>query len=324
MTNDAQFKPQARIGVVLVNWNSDEVTILCVQSLMRGKRVPDCIVIVDNASQARSVERIIESCPTAHIIRNNINYGFTGGNNVGLGYLLKKDYDYAWILNNDTEVTPNCLSLLETSLLENPGVAAVTGKIYYYGKDRLLWFAGVTFNRFTFKIGHRGLGEVDNGQYDLAEKIDFFDGCSLLVRCAVLKRVGLFDNHFFAYNEDLDLAFRMKQDGFSILYNPQAVLYHKIGSSISKNDFQAAAGGTSTPLQQFLANRNRIYIARKYANTSQKIISISLIILKALFLTFVMILLNRKQKAIAVWSGIFHGILDDIQGVMQESSRMPY
>jgi len=324
MTNGTQFKPQARIGVVLVNWNSDEVTIPCVQSLMRGKRVPDCIVIVDNASQAGSVERIIESCPTAHIIRNNINYGFTGGNNVGLGYLLENNYDYAWILNNDTEVAPDCLSLLESSLFENPDVAAVTGKIYYYGKDRLLWFAGVTFNPLTFKIGHRGLGEIDNGQYDIAEKIDFFDGCSLLVHCSVLKKVGLFDNHFFAYNEDLDLAFRIRKKGFSIFYNPLAVLYHKTGCSISKNSNKAVTGGSSTPLQQFLANRNRIYIVRRYASPPNKIVAISLIILNALYITLVMIFLNRWQKAIAVWSGVFHGIFDDIQDVIQEPHGIPY
>lgn len=324
MANENVFKSYTRIGVVLVNWNSDEVTIPCVESLLSGSRVPDCIVIVDNASLPGSVERIIESCPSVHIIRNKANYGFTGGNNIGLAYLLENNFDYAWILNNDTEVDPTCLEALASSLDGNTGVAAVTGKIYYHGKDRLLWFAGATFNWLTFKIGHRGLGEIDNGQYDINENIDFFDGCSILVRCEVLKMVGLFDNHFFAYNEDLDLAFRIRKRGYAMLYIPQSVLYHKIGSSIGKNTFQATTGGTSTSVQQFLMNRNRIYIARRYANIVPKIVSISALILHALYLTPVMILLNRSAKVRAVWRGLFHGIFDDIRSIMIDPQEMPY
>lgn len=324
MLNDPDNKPDTRIGVVLVNWNSDEVTIPCVESLVSGSRVPDCIVIVDNGSRPESVENIIAACPTAHIIRNRNNYGFTGGNNAGLAYLLEKKFDYAWILNNDTEVDPDCLAVLANSLDVNHDAAAVTGKIYSYGTDRLLWFAGATYARLAFRIGHRGLGEIDNGQYDHEEKIDFFDGCSLLIRCEVLQEVGLFDNHYFAYHEDLDLAFRISKRGFSMFYNPQALLYHKTGISIGKNTRRPEVGGTSTPVQHFLINRNHIYVARRYAGLAPRLVSIVSLVLQALYLTPALVLLNRKAKVHAVWSGIFHGIFDDIRAIQTEPQEMPY
>lgn len=320
---DTSIKTSHTVGVVLVNWNSDEYTVACIESLLNGSMVPDVIVVVDNASKSGSVERILEAFPSVHIIRNACNYGFTGANNIGLKYLLANNVAYAWILNNDTIVAYDCLESMISLLNGNDDVAAVTGKIYYYDTDNVLWFAGSKYNKYTFKISHRGQGEIDRGQYDKTEVIDFFDGCSFLVFCAVLREVGLFDEHFFAYNEDIDLSFRIRQKGYKILYMPRAEIKHKVGVSIRENTDQNA-GGTSTPLQYYLSMRNRIYILRRYGNIFQKNFGIFTVVFFALYFSIVLILLGRSKKAYAAWTGILNGLTDNISTIDVNANTVPY
>src|SRR6266850_7739598 len=100
----------ARVGLIVLNWNGAEFTIPCVQSVLQGRITPSRIVIVDNGSTDGSVERIRKQFPSLDLQANSQNLGFTGGNNGAIEILLQSDVEYVWLLNNDTEVAPDCLA----------------------------------------------------------------------------------------------------------------------------------------------------------------------------------------------------------------------
>lgn len=310
------------VGVVLVNWNCADYTIKCIASLLSGAKVPDIIVVVDNASSDDSVVKIRGTFGMVHVIENKENYGFTGANNIGISYLSKRNVEYIWILNNDTTVSHNCLQVLQDALEKNHDVAASTCKIYWQD-TKTIWFAGSTFNKITYVVKHRGEGEIDHGQYDHAEQIDFMDGCCILLRSSVLKEIGTFDEHFFAYHEDIDLSFRITGNGGRILYVTDATVNHYAGASFRKNNV-GRYGGTSTPLQHFLSIRNKLYIVRRYGRWYNVILCLLTILGASLYASGAMLLLKRYKKIHAIWSGMKCGLFDDISTIETKLQTIPY
>ena len=109
---------------------------------------------------------------------------------------------------------------------------------------------------------HRGVDEVDKGQFDTVETIDYASGCCMLIKRSVLEKVGLFDDRYFLYYEDADFSERVKRKGSEILFCPKAVLWHKNAES---------AGGSGSDLQDYYISRNRLLFGVKYAPIRSKI-----------------------------------------------------
>lgn len=309
------------VGVVLVNWNSCDYTIRCIASLLAATKTPDIMVVVDNASVDGSIEAIRNSFPQVHIIENPDNYGFTGANNIGIGFLLSRGVEFVWILNNDTIVSRDCLQVLMDAMEKHDEVAASTCKIYRDDTDEL-WFAGSVFQSYSFCVAHRGEGETDHGQYDAVEFLEFLDGCCILARSAALRDVGLFDEHFFAYHEDVDLSFRLRNSGARLLYVPGCSINHFAGASVrgTKRHLQVA----TSPMQHFLSRRNKLYIVRRYGKIRHLCGCLLLLLINGVYISAAMFLVGRFKKARAVWSGIFHGLLDDISMIKTRVGVTPF
>ena len=109
---------------------------------------------------------------------------------------------------------------------------------------------------------HRGVDEVDHGQYEKCESTDFVSGCCLMVRREVLEKVGFFDPKYYLYYEDNDFCQRAKKAGFKIIYEPKAYLWHKNAGS---------AGGSGSHLQDYYTTRNRLLFGIKYAPVKSKL-----------------------------------------------------
>lgn len=109
---------------------------------------------------------------------------------------------------------------------------------------------------------HRGVNEVDKGQYDRMDRTDFASGCCLLIKREVLETVGMFDEKYFLYYEDSDLAERAKRKNYSIMYAPKAYLWHKNAGS---------AGGSGSALQDYYITRNRLLFGMRYASIRTRI-----------------------------------------------------
>ena len=266
-----------RVVVVTVTYNTGKDTDLFLQSMENVKRTNLAveIIIVDNASkETYHLPKGKREIPTT-LIHSSINTGFTGGYNIGMEEALKHKSDYIMIVNNDTIVDPNMLLELITVLESNPTIGLVAPKIYFakgheFHKDRyrkeelgkVFWYAGGSTDWAHVQTKHRGVDEVDHGQYDTVEPTGFATGCCMMFPREVLEKVGLFDNRYFLYYEDADLNQRIKQAGYTIYYAPQAVLYHVNASS---------TGGAGSLLQDYFITRNRMLFGITYAPLRTKL-----------------------------------------------------
>ncbi len=265
----------SHVAIVLVNWNGKDNTRECLQSLNKLKTsgIQITILVVDNASTDGSIEMIQTKFPKVTLIKATENLGFTGGNNKAINFALESGVNSVWLLNNDTFVHPESLSILLDAL--HSGVGIVGPKIYFapgyeYHKDRyearqkghILWYAGGNIDWDNMYAYHRGVDEVDHGQFDEQGETQFVTGCSMLIAREVFKKIGIFDERYFLYLEDLDFCIRANHEGFKIVYVPAAKIWHK------------NAGSTDRPgnaLHQYYFTRNRLLLGMRYAPLRTKI-----------------------------------------------------
>lgn len=249
-----------KIGVALVNWNGGDLTTGCISSLFSSSLLPDEIFVFDNGSTDFSIQHIRHRFPQVSIHLSKENIGFTGANNFIIDYFVKKGYDLIWVLNNDTLVEKDCLLRLSEKINVENNVLVTTAKIYFENDRSKLWYAGGRWNKYFSTFSHFGEGEKDTGLYNKETQTPFVSGCCMLVHRNAYDKIGAFDNFFFAYNEDGDWCYRAMQAKIKMLYVPEAVLYHKVSSSmkkLSKNNWK------TPPLAQFLHIRNRLYFLKK-------------------------------------------------------------
>lgn len=262
-----------QVYVSILNYNGRDNTIDCLRSLenISKENFGLNVIVIDNNSKEKF------SLPPLNLkiklIRNKTNLGFSGGHNIGIKYALNNGADFVVILNNDTVVDKNFLEELIKS--SNGKVGIIAPKIYFYKgfefhkdrygdneKGRVFWYAGGKMDWKNVIGSHRGVDEVDRGQYDTVEQTDFASGCCMLVKREVFERVGLLDEKYFLYYEDNDLCQRAKRSGFKITYNPRAVLWHKNAGSV---------GGSGSSVQDYYITRNRLLFGMRYSPLRSKL-----------------------------------------------------
>ncbi|MDE2825373.1 MAG: glycosyltransferase family 2 protein [Gemmatimonadota bacterium] len=248
--------PEPHVTIVILNWNREADTLECLDSLARMTYPAFSIVVVDNGSTDGSPEAIerwgCEHLPLT-LIRNGENRGFVRGSNQGMRHALSKDADYMFLLNNDTVVEPDAISLLVATAERSNDTGMAGPKIYQYGKDNVLDSAGtrtIPWLAQGFLIGH---GEDDRGQYDHPGDLPYVTGTALLVKRAVLEKIGLMDEDYFCYFDDFDWGLKARKAGYRLLFAPEAVVHHK-GSQTA---------GFNSPFYVHHMVRSRILFARK-------------------------------------------------------------
>lgn len=190
------------------------------------------IIVVDNGSTDGSLELVEAAYTEAAVIRHEVNKGFAGGVNAGIKAALKQDYEYIALLNNDAYADKNWLKNLVGAVSKDPGAGIVASKmirsdrkhIDSAGEEYSIW--GMPFPT--------GRNKLDNGQYNTAKEIFGASGGASLYRVKMLKEIGLFDEEFFAYYEDVDVSFRAQLAGWKVLYEPTATVYHEVSATSSK------------------------------------------------------------------------------------------
>ncbi|MDO8487440.1 MAG: glycosyltransferase family 2 protein [Candidatus Curtissbacteria bacterium] len=274
---------QLKIAIVVLNYKGLGETLECLESLRRcakGNYNVE-IIVVENGSDDGSVEALSKIKDT-HFVANNKNLGFSGGMNSGIRYALKRNADYIIILNNDTIVDKNLVVTLAKSAQSADIVAP---KIYFapgfeFHKDRykkqdlgkVIWYAGGSIDWKNILGIHTGVDEIDKGQFAKYKEIDFATGACMLIKKEVFEKIGLLDEKYFLYLEDMDFCVRVKKAGFKIKFCPGAILWHKNAVS---------AGGSGSKLQDYYITRNRLLFAFKYAKPRTKIAVLKQIILQS-------------------------------------------
>ncbi len=265
------------VVISIVNFNGNANTIALLRSLkdLRLSGLKLRIVVVDNASKEPFVFAEKSHAFQVSVIRNPVNAGFSGGHNKGIQFGLKTGADYIMLLNNDTVVDKHLLYELVTVAESEESIGLVGPKIYFfkgfefhkerYAKDdlgKVIWYAGGVMNWKNVIGFHRGVDEVDKGQYDYIEETEFVSGCCMLIKREVLLNVGMFDSRYFLYYEDIDYNQRVKQRGYKIMYVPRGIVWHKNAAS---------AGGSGSDLQDYYITRNRMLLGFSYAQLPAKI-----------------------------------------------------
>ena len=221
---------QSDIAVIVLNWNGKSDSLACIDALGRQTLKHD-IIAVDNGSEDSFFNEIQTNHPEIISVRNDKNMGFAGGVNSGIRIAIEHGYKYIALINNDAKPEKDWLNNLFQTIAIDKSTGIVTGKLLK--TDGSIDSTGDLYTSWGLPYP-RGRGEKDNGQYDKKQEVFAASGGASLYRVEMLKDIGLFDEDFFAYYEDVDISFRARLAGWKIIYEPKAVAYHKIGATSSK------------------------------------------------------------------------------------------
>lgn len=222
---------KTKVAVVIPNWNGADMILDCLGSLAE-QSCEHTVVVVDNASVDNSVELIEKDFPDTVLLKNNSNLGFAGGVNTGIRYALEHEFEAVALFNNDAVADKNWLKHLVAKLEGLPEAGIVTGKVMSIDKSHFDT-TGDTYT--TWGIPYpRGRGETVSDNYDKPEWVFSGTGGASLYRSEMLRKIGLFDEDFFAYYEDVDISFRAQLAGWRVRYEPSAIVYHATSSTGSK------------------------------------------------------------------------------------------
>ena len=237
-------------SVIVLNWNGRHLLEECLSSIGSQTFRDFETIVVDNGSTDGSVdwvkERWAESVSTVALPSN---LGFAGGNNAGIRLARGR---YVILLNNDTAVEPGWLAALAEAVRRHPHAGMFTPKILnYYRRDEIDNTGHLIYPDGMARGRHRL--EKDDGRFDEEGEVLSPSGCAGCYSRRMLDEIGLLDDAFFAYGEDVDLGLRGRWAGYKCFYVPAAVVYHKY----------SATTGTYSPQKAFLAERNRLWLLFK-------------------------------------------------------------
>ncbi|MHB0866613.1 MAG: glycosyltransferase family 2 protein [Thermoleophilia bacterium] len=239
-----------QVWVVIVSWNSYQDTADCLGSLA-SVTWPDLrIVVVDNGSTDGSGDRLAAAFPALTHLRSPQNTGFAGGSNLGIRAALDGGADYICLLNNDTMVDPGFIEPLVARATRTPEAGIIGGKILYDDAENVIWYAGGRIDPRRGFTSHRGQDAPDAPVYDGPDFTDYVTGCLLFARASLYRELGLLDESYFMYCEEVDFCLRAGRAGYRCFYEPGAVIRHRVSR---------AMGGAYRPVFYYYQTRNLLH-----------------------------------------------------------------
>ncbi|MBC8491272.1 MAG: glycosyltransferase family 2 protein [Candidatus Marinimicrobia bacterium] len=239
-----------QISIVIVNYNTSELLVNCINSIYNQTNIYDYeIIIVDNNSQDDSVMQIRKKFPEVIVIENEENLGYAKANNQGFKVAQG---EYLLVLNSDTIILPGAIDKTYSFMVNNPQTGVIGCKLLNYDKSLqpscrsfpsiLNYFSESLFLYKIFpKSSFLGKPYMSFMNYDKVNEVDVVMGAFMMIKRETLEQTGYFDENFFMYSEETDLCFRIKQKGWKIFYYPEAQIIHLGGGSSEK-----------TPVEMFI------------------------------------------------------------------------
>lgn len=194
------------------------------------------------------------------LIRATQNWGFAGGNNLGIRYSLDYGADYIFLVNNDTVVLPNTLTQLMGQVIKKSTIGIIGPKICFYSNSERIWSAGGKLGFLRGTGYNLGMNTLDGDQYNGLVHSTFITGCCMLIKRELIKDIGMLDSLYFLYIEDVDFCWRAINKGWELAVYLDAVIYHKISSSLNYK----------TSSQAYFFSRNRKYFSIKHHSFLQR------------------------------------------------------
>ena len=274
------------VNLFVLNWNGRDLTLDCLSSLEKIIYPNVKVYIIDNGSSDNSVTAIRNQFPDYEIIGLPENYGFARGNNAGFE-LVKQKADYTIFLNNDTIVDPNFVEPLINAMESNSTVKQSTPKIFYADNLDYIWFGGGKVSLWAGWIRHLGIRQKDSMQFSFDRNVDYATGCCVCMRTVDFESIGMFDESFLMYGEDVDLSLRFRKQGGQILFVPESKIWHKVSSSI----------GTQFSIRKWKRkNIGKMKLVTKHVHPAQLPIVMPLAILVSILELFITIILGFGRK----------------------------
>ncbi|MBN2457219.1 MAG: glycosyltransferase family 2 protein [Sedimentisphaerales bacterium] len=302
-----------KVSAVIVNWNSVDTTVDCLNSL-KEIDYPNCeVIVVDNASPDDSADVIEKSFPEVTVLRSQKNLGWGGGTNLGLKHALANETKYIWLLNNDLVVEPDTLSKLVRVAEKGPDAALVSPVLYFYSTRSKIQHCGSIFDWKGYSIRH--LNNPD--ETESVNKQDFWLWCTaILIKREVVETVGYFDEKYFIYFDDMDYSARAISIGYHHKLQPTAKVYHR-SHSVDLGGLQKA------PLHYFYyMTRNEYWFWKKKVSGLRKFL-----LIRTYLASVIRKLAFYKKQA---WNDIIDACLDGlycsfrgIGGEWDKSIKMP-
>ena len=246
-----------RVTAVVVHWEDVADTIGCVESVQAERGID--VLVVDNGSR----EPVGDALPgRARSIRCAVNRGYAGGANVGIRTALADGADVVLLLNNDARLRSGASHAALAVLATDPRIAAIGPKVVSREDPSRLWLAwgDVTYGQSLVAL--RGAGELDGPRWSRPRDVSWIAGCAMWIPRAALEGIGLLDETFFAYHEEVDWCARARESGWRVVYCPAAVVTHTgRGASGSRRSIR---------IRKYFAARNSILFARKHATPRER------------------------------------------------------
>jgi GT2 family glycosyltransferase len=250
MPSEAVPEAAARVGIVIPNWNGAHLLPACLDSLRQQSFSDFAVIVVDNGSTDGSLDLLRRDYPDVQLVALPENIGFAGGVNAGIRAC---GGEYVVLLNNDTEAAPDWLEAAVAELDRQPEIGFAASRLIDFRDRRVLDCVadGFSFYGVPYKVGE---GEIDAGQY--AAPFEILSACAAasFYRRALFDDIGLFDEDFFAYVEDIDIALRAVLAGHRGISIPAARVYH-LGT--------ATTGGAPSAFTIHLSARNVWWVLMK-------------------------------------------------------------
>ncbi len=246
------------ISIITLTWNQTPITLAFLESTRKLNYRNFEILVCDMGSDVDPTEEINAlNFPNTRVLRSEKNLGFSGGNNWGI---RQAKGEYIFIVNNDTEVTPDLLDVLLEPFFTNSEIGVTCPKIRFFHHPDVIQYAGFNpINIFTGRTTAVGSLEKDNGQHDVSGYTYGAHACAMLVKREVIEKVGIFPEKFFIYYEEWDWSSRIIKAGFKIFYQAKGLIYHK----------ESITMGKKSAIKVYYHTRNRILFMRRNTNTFQ-------------------------------------------------------
>lgn len=302
---------QPKVAAVVLNYKAVEDSKNCVRSLKQCGYPNLEIILVDNASQDGSVEELARTFPDLPLIVQSTNLGYAGGNNAGIRHALGMNADYILISNDDVEVEKGFLERMVEIMEADSSVGIVSPKVFRASSRDEVMAAVGEFNWWLCTGTDRGRDQEALHSATLECDVDYVPGVLFLVRREVFETLGLLDERFFMYFEDVEFSRRVKTR-YRMVYTARSVAFHKGGAGRGWGNYSA--------LYLYYHTRNRIWVFKDENWLYQfyvVLFTLSNALAKAVAASFN--LFRDPGKTLRQWNALYNGFLDGLAG--QEKRR---
>jgi GT2 family glycosyltransferase len=287
-----------KVFIVIPTYDRCQDLLACLDSLAKVTGPDFEIIVVDNASQDDTWEKVRTLFPGVILLEAGSNLGATGASNLGFERALHEGADYILRLDSDTVVAPDLLNILLAFGAAHPNSGVLSPKIYYYDQPEVIWYAGAQADHWHYGAVQKYRKVMDSPENSQPIQTEYIWAAAMLIRAEVLARTGGFDTDFLVYHEELDFCRRVRRLGYELWLVPEAKVWHKVGTQV-ENAWRA-----------YQWNRGKILLYRKHAQNG---LHLALLVLYAFAYTFMRAIFKKsgvgnrgplKDALRGLWDGL--------------------